>query len=428
MSTNALTPTQTATAHLATKLVHDIVIVGGGAAGIAVASSLKARQPKLDIAIIEPSDANYYQPGWTLVGGGVFTAEQTVRKMSSVIPQGVRWIQARVTALDPNNKTVVLEGDKMVSYNKLVVAAGLQLNWRGIEGLADALGKNGVTSNYRFDLAPYTWDLVRKLKKGRAVFTQAPMPIKCPGAPQKAMYLSADHWLKTGCLSDIDVDFYTAGAVLFGIKEYVPALMAYVQRYNAALNFQHTLVKVDGASRSATFKRVDAQGVISTMVTEFDMLHVTPPQGAPDFVKTSKLADAAGFMDIDPKTLRHKTYADVYALGDVGNTPNSKTAAAARKQAPVLAHNICNDISSSKQADAIYDGYGSCPLTVERGKVVLAEFGYDGKLMHSFPDWLIDGTQPSQLAWILKERILPPVYWDLMLKGKEWMAKPAYGG
>jgi sulfide:quinone oxidoreductase len=428
MSTNATTFTQSSTANHANKLVHDIVIVGGGAAGIAVASSLKARQPKLDIAIIEPSDANYYQPGWTMVGGGVFTAEQTVRKMSSVIPDGVRWIQARVTALEPDSKTVVLEGDKTVSYSTLVVAAGLQLNWGGIEGLTDALGKNGVTSNYRFDLAPYTWDLVRKLKKGRAVFTQAPMPIKCPGAPQKAMYLSADHWLRTGCLKDIHVDFYTAGAVLFGIKEYVPALMAYVQRYNAALNFQHTLVKVDGASRCATFKRVDAEGVISMVETEFDMLHVTPPQGAPDFIKTSKLADAAGFVDIDPKTLRHKTYAGVYALGDVGNTPNSKTAAAARKQAPVLAHNICNDISSSKQTDAIYDGYGSCPLTVERGKVVLAEFGYDGKLMHSFPDWLIDGTQPSQLAWILKERILPPVYWDLMLKGKEWMAKPAFVG
>jgi sulfide:quinone oxidoreductase len=425
MSTNAPTSTQ---ANTAKHVIHDIVIVGGGAAGIAVAASLKARQPKLDIAIIEPSDANYYQPGWTMVGGGVFTAEQTVRKMSSVIPDGVRWIQDRVTALDPDNKTVVLEGDKTVSYNTLVVAAGLQLNWGGIEGLTDALGKNGVTSNYRFDLAHYTWDLVRKLKKGRAVFTQAPMPIKCPGAPQKAMYLSADHWLKTGCLSDIDVNFYTAGAVLFGIKEYVPALMAYVKRYNAAVNFQHTLVKVDGAARSATFKRVDAAGVISMVETDFDMLHVTPPQGAPDFIKTSKLADAAGFVDVDSKTLRHKTYAGVYALGDVGNTPNSKTAAAARKQAPVLAHNICNDLSSSKQADALYDGYGSCPLTVERGKVVLAEFGYDGKLMHSFPDWLIDGTQPSQLAWILKERILPPVYWDLMLKGKEWMAKPAFAG
>lgn len=424
MSTHAPKPASFSTTPHASQVKHDIVIIGGGAAGIAVASSLKARQPKLDIAIIEPADVNYYQPGWTMVGGGVFTAEQTVRKMSSVIPAGVRWVQARVTSIDADNKTVVLDAHDAVTYNSLVVAAGLQLNWGGIEGLTDALGKNGVTSNYRFDLAPYTWDLVRKLKKGRAVFTQAPMPIKCPGAPQKAMYLSADHWLKTGCLSDIDVDFYTAGAVLFGIKEYVPALMEYVKRYDAALNFQHTLVKVDGAARCATFKRVDAEGAISMVDTEFDMLHVTPPQSAPDFVKTSKLADSAGFVDVDHKTLRHKTYAGVYALGDVGNTPNSKTAAAARKQAPVLAHNLCNDISNSKQADAIYDGYGSCPLTVERGKVVLAEFGYDGKLMHSFPNWLIDGTQPSQLAWILKERILPPVYWDLMLKGKEWMAKP----
>lgn len=283
MSTNAPTSTQSSTANHANKLAHDIVMIGG-----------------------------------------VFTAEQTVRKTSSVIPDGVRWIQAGVTALDPDNKTVVLEGDKTVVYSTLVVAAGLQLNWGGIEGLTDALGKNGVTSNYRFDLAPYTWELVRKLKKGRAVFMQAPMPIKCPGAPQKAMYLSADHWLRTGCLKDINVDFYTAGAVLFGIKEYVPALMAYVERYGAALNFQHMLVKVDVAARCAMFKRVDAEGVISMVETEFDMLHVTPPQGAPDFIKTSKLADAAGCMGIDSKTLRHKTYAGVYALGDVVTPPIQK--------------------------------------------------------------------------------------------------------
>jgi sulfide:quinone oxidoreductase len=74
--------------------------------------------------------------------------------------------------------------------------------------------------------------------------------------------------------------------------------------------------------------------------------------------------------------------------------------------------------------DAIYDGYGSCPLTVERGKIVLAEFGYGGKLLPSFPHWLIDGTQPSHLAWLLKERMLPPIYWMAMLRGREWLAKP----
>lgn len=76
---------------------------------------------------------------------------------------------------------------------------------------------------------------------------------------------------------------------------------------------------------------------------------------------------------------------------------------------------------------AKYDGYGSCPLTVERGKIVLAEFTYGGKVAPSFPKWLIDGTKPSLLAWYLKERVLPPLYWDAMLKGREWLAQPQVG-
>jgi sulfide:quinone oxidoreductase len=403
---------------------HQVVIIGGGAAGIAVASSLKARKPNLDIAVIDPAEIHYYQPGWTMVGAGVFDPATTARTMASLIPSGVRWIKAAVAAFEPEKNAVILDGCRVVKYTSLVVAPGLKLNWTGIEGLTETLGRHGVTSNYRYDLAPYTWECVQGLKAGRAVFTQPPMPIKCAGAPQKALYLSADHWLRTGRLSDISIDFYNAGAVLFGVKEYVPALMRYIERYQAQLHFQHNLTRVDGPARRAWFTRTDADGAKTTVETEFDMLHVVPPQVAPDFIRVSPLADAAGWVDVDQATLRHKTLPGVYGLGDATNAPNAKTAAAARKQAPVVAHNLLKDIGAITGGDAIYDGYGSCPLTVERGKIVLAEFGYGGKRLPSFPAWLIDDTQPSHLAWLLKERMLPPIYWKAMLRGKEWMAKP----
>lgn len=403
---------------------HQVVIIGGGAAGIAVASSLKARKPDLDIAVIDPAEIHYYQPGWTMVGAGVFDPATTARTMASLIPSGVRWIKAAVAAFEPDRNAVILDGCRVVKYASLVVASGLKLNWAGIEGLTETLGRHGVTSNYRYDLAPYTWDCVQGLKAGRAVFTQPPMPIKCAGAPQKALYLSADHWLRTGRLGDISVDFYNAGAVLFGVKEYVPALMDYIERYRAQLHFQHNLTRVDGPARRAWFTRTDADGTQTTVETAFDILHVVPPQTAPDFIRVSPLADAAGWVDVDQATLRHKTLPGVYGLGDATNAPNAKTAAAARKQAPVVAHNLLKDIGAIVGGDAVYDGYGSCPLTVERGKIVLAEFGYGGKRLPSFPSWLIDDTQPSHLAWLLKERMLPPIYWKAMLRGKEWMAKP----
>ena len=402
---------------------HDIVIVGGGAAGVAVAASLLRRKRDLDIAVIEPADTHYYQPGWTMVGGGIFQKEQTAKAMASVLPRRVTWIKAAVAGFQPEANCVVIEGCRTIRYQQLVVCPGIKLNWHGVEGLSATLGKNGVTSNYRYDLAPYTWELVRGLRSGRALFTQPAMPIKCAGAPQKAMYLSADHWLRTGRLKDIDVAFYNTGAVLFGVADYVPALMEYVKRYDATLNFNHTLTALDGPARKAWFKKTAPDGTSQTVEASFDMIHVCPPQLAPDFVRASPLADAGGWIDVDPATLRHKKYPNIFGLGDAASTPNAKTAAAARKQAPVVAENILFDKGMSP-AQCAYDGYGSCPLTVERGKIVLAEFCYGGKLSPSFPSYIIDGKRPSRTAWVLKERVLPPIYWKAMLKGREWMARP----
>lgn len=402
---------------------HTVVIIGGGAAGIATASSLLARDPELDVAIIDPADVHYYQPGWTLVGCGVFDAPQTAHTMGTTIPRGVHWIKSAVAAFEPERNAVILDGCRVVKYEQLIVCPGLKLNWHAVEGLSDTLGRNGVTSNYLYQLAPYTWELVQQLHGGRAIFTQPPMPIKCAGAPQKAMYLSADHWKRTGVLDNVEIEFCSAGAVLFGVPDYVPALMEYIKAYGIDLNFGNTLTSVNGPARTATFNCVNPDGSAHLVTRDFDLLHVVPPQIAPDFVRVSPLADTAGWIDVDPATLRHKTWVNIHALGDAANSSNAKTAAAARKQAPVVAHNVLVAMGKAK-GSAHYDGYGSCPLTVERGKIVLAEFTYGGKVAPSFPSWLIDGTRPSRLAWLLKERILPPLYWKGMLKGREWMAKP----
>ncbi|MDT0497277.1 TIGR01244 family sulfur transferase [Algiphilus sp. W345] len=404
---------------------HQVVIVGGGAAGIAAASSLLRRDPKLDVAIVDPAEVHYYQPGWTLVGAGVFDAKFTARTMASLIPRGAHWIKAAVAAFEPQANAVILDGCRVISYEQLIVCPGLKLDWTGIDGLAETLGRNGVTSNYRYDLAPYTWELVQRLRSGRALFTQPPMPIKCAGAPQKAMYLSCDHWQRQGRLAQIETRFCNAGAVLFGVADYVPALMEYVKKYGIDLDFGQTLVAVDGPGRRASFARTRTDGSREIIEQDFDMLHVVPPQTAPDFIRVSPLADASGWIDVDPGTLQHRQYVNVHGLGDAANTSNAKTAAAARKQAPVVAHNVIVALRGHGKI-ARYDGYGSCPLTVERGKIVLAEFTYGGKLAPSFPTWLLDGRKPTRAAWWLKERILPPLYWQGMLKGREWMAQPEF--
>ncbi len=400
-----------------------IVIIGGGAGGIATASSLLNRDSSLNITIIEPSSVHYYQPGWTMVGGGVFNKEVTCRQTSSLIPEGVTWIRSLVKEIFPDENKIQLDSGNHESYDYLIVAPGLKLCWDKVEGLSETLGKNGVTSNYRFDLAPYTWDLVQSLNSGNALFTQPPMPIKCAGAPQKAMYLSCSHWLKQGVLGNINVSFHNAGGVLFGVADYVPALMDYVKKYNAQLCFNQNLTAIDGGAKKAWFDVTDTDGNVTKEERGFDMIHVCPPQSAPDFIRQSPLANEAGWVDVDQATLRHTRYENIYSLGDACSTPNAKTAAAVRTQAPIVANNLLADINNSN-SKAHYTGYGSCPLTVEHGKIVLAEFGYGGKLQPTFPTWVLNGLKASTRSWILKKDILPFIYWNIMLKGKEWFVKP----
>ncbi|WP_435656627.1 NAD(P)/FAD-dependent oxidoreductase [Brucella pituitosa] len=399
---------------------HKIVIVGAGAGGIAVAASLLARVSDLDIALIDPADEHYYQPGWSLVGAGVFSAPDTRRKTANLIPRGAKLIKARVSGFDPQARCVLLEEGGRVVYEKLIVAPGLVLDWDAVIGLKDTLGQNGVTSNYRYDLAPYTWELVRQFKGGSALFTQPPMPIKCAGAPQKAMYLSCDAWRRAGVLDECHVEFLNAGPVLFGVADYVPPLMKYVNSYGIDLSFGHDLTRIDGPARKAWF--TTAEGVVER---DFDMIHVCPPQKAPAFI--DPLANENGWLAVDPAFLQHVEHPDIYGLGDVLGTTNAKTAAAARQQAPVVAENVLRDLGLRMGKRAIYNGYGSCPLTVERGKVILAEFAYGGQRVPSFPKWLVDDLKPSRAAWWLKETGLPRIYWDGMLRGREWLARPRYG-
>lgn len=395
--------------------VQRIVIVGGGAGGISMAASVLKRDATLDISIIEPSDKHYYQAAFTLVGGGCFSPDSAIREAAKIMPRGVRWLKAAVSELRPERNSLLLDNGGQVNYDYLVICPGLQLNWAGIEGLEETLGRNGVSSNYLLPYARYTWQCLQNMKSGRALFTQPRMPIKCAGAPQKAMYLSAHHWEKNNQLKDVDIEFHTATPALFGVAAFVPALEKYIDRYNVDLNLQSTLLAVDGSAKTARFQQGNGE-----MVKEFDFIHVVPPQIAPDFIRTSELADDAGWLAVQPDTLRHVKYENIFGVGDVINAPNAKTAAAVRKQVPVVADNLMAMIAG-KSLVAAYNGYGACPLTVEKGKVVLAEFGYGGKLLPSLP---IDGTKPSRFGWVFKRYVLPGIYWDFMLKGREVMAKP----
>jgi sulfide:quinone oxidoreductase len=399
---------------------HQIVIVGGGAAGITVAAQLLKRARALDIAIIEPSDKHYYQPGWTLVGGGVAPISKFIRNEKDVIPKGATWIQDRVAKLDPDGNTVVTEAGNSIEYEYLVLCPGIQIDWHLIKGLKAALGKGGVTSNYSKDYAPYTWETIQNFKGGNALFTYPATSIKCGGAPQKIMYMADDTFKgKSGVGVNTTVMFCTAGASMFAVPEYSASLDKVIARRKIVTKFKHNLKEIKPDTQEAIFDVTTDNGAEEISI-HYDMIHVAPPMSAPDFIKQSPLAiaGAEGWVDVDKKTLQHTRYANVFALGDASCLLTSKTAAAARKEAPIVVQNLLSLIQS-KHLTAQYDGYTCCPLITGYNSAIMAEFAYGGKLAPSFP---LDPTKERYSMYLAKAHVLPWLYWNRMLKGEGFEA------
>ena len=392
---------------------HRIVIVGGGTAGISVAARL-LRRGHSDVAVIEPSDTHYYQPLWTLVGGGHAKASTTARPEASVMPRGATWIRNAAAAVDPDNNTVTCVDGAVYEYDVLVVSPGIQLDWDRVEGLEDALGSGGVSSNYRFDLAPRTWDFIKNLRSGTAVFTMPSGPIKCAGAPQKIAYLASDYWRSQGVLSDIDVHLVVPTPRLFGIPAIADSLDAIAADYGITVHTNAEVTSVDADAHKVGVTATGGGG--SDTMLSYDVLHAVPHQSAPDWIKSAPLStgDTGGYVEIDKHTMQHVRYPNVFSLGDAGSSPNSKTGAAIRKQAPVVVANA-EAFLAGRPLPASYNGYASCPIVTSSHAMLLAEFDYDLNITPSFP--LLDPTKPHRSYWYLKKYGLPFMYWNLMLKG-----------
>ena len=414
----------------------DVLIVGAGTGGVMAAAQLKNANGKLRIGLIDPADTHWYQPAWTLVGAGTFNYKKTARPMASIIPNGVEWIQDKVTTFDPakNSLSTAKSGD--LGYSYLIVAPGLQYDIDALPGLREALDTPYVCSNY---LNPEkTWEVLQNFKGGNAVFTQPSTPIKCGGAPQKIMYLAEHYFRKSGKRDKTNVIFATPGSIIFGVPDFARTLNGIIAKRNIHFKRFYNPIAIDAANKTVTFKFIAPSGSDCVLTKEdslhetlkgdteitipYDMLHLAPPQSAPDFVKQSPFAvkegPGTGWMSVDKGTLQSTEFANVYGLGDVVNVPTAKTGAAIRKQAPVVVKHILAGLANGQASDT-YEGYSSCPLVTGYGKMVLAEFKYDNvRDSDPFLTKFVDTAKEQWSMWILKKYGLPWLYWNRMMKGK----------
>ncbi|XP_053810660.1 sulfide:quinone oxidoreductase, mitochondrial [Vidua macroura] len=398
-------------ARCAAKDYYEVLVLGGGAGGIAMSARMKRKVGAENVAVVEPSKTHYYQPLWTLVGGGAKQLAASARPMGSLMPKGVEWIKSQVTAFNPDKNCVWLENDIKVSYKYLIIALGISLHYEKIKGLPEGFNYPKIGSNYSAQTVEKTWRALQDFKEGNAIFTFPNTPVKCAGAPQKIMYLSDAYLRKTGKRSKANIMFNTSLGVIFGVKKYADALLEVVKDRNIAVNYKRNLIEVRADKQEAVFENLDKPGV--TEVHQYEMLHVTPPMGPPAVLINSPVSDASGWVDVDKETLQHKKYPNVFGIGDCTNLPTSKTAAAVAAQSGVLDKTISlvmkNELPAKK-----YDGYTSCPLVTGYNKVILAEFDYNAQPLETFP---IDQSKERTTMYHMKADMMPLLYWNALLKG-----------
>ncbi|NKI24759.1 FAD/NAD(P)-binding oxidoreductase [Paenibacillus dendritiformis] len=395
------------------QLHYAVAIVGAGSAGLSVAARLLRASAELhgSVVLVDPQAKHYYQPLWTLVGGGVVRKEVTERDQQSLIPKGADWLREAVAHFRPDENRIVTSNGTVIRYDVLVVAAGIQVDWDRIKGLKECIGREGVCSNYDYRYVDSTWRSIREFRGGTAIFTQPNTPIKCGGAPQKIMYLADDAFRRAGVREKTDIIFASGNASIFAVPKYAAALDKVVERKGITAKYKRNLVEIDSAKRVAVFEHVDTK---ERETLRYDMIHVVPPMSAPSFIRDSPLAGPGGWAEVDKHTMQHVRFANVFALGDCSNLPTSKTGAAIRKQAPAAARNVLN-VLAGRPLDASYDGYTSCPLVTGYNRLILAEFDYDLKPRETFP---FDQSKERCSMYVLKKDLLPKLYWHGMLKGR----------
>ncbi|KTS88454.1 pyridine nucleotide-disulfide oxidoreductase [Microbacterium testaceum] len=390
-----------------------IVVVGGGNAGLSVAGRLH-RAGLADITVIEPRTLHVFAPLQSHIAGGAARASEAARPQADVIPPGVRWLRDEVFTVDAETRRVHLVSGGRVDYDQLVVCAGMRMAWEQVPGLTEAMAADSGVSNYEYSLAAKASVVLRDLRSGTVVFTQPSEPASCGAAAQKPMYLACDWWRAIGVRDDIRVVFVCPDPVPFGIPAIDRELQRKLDEYGIEVRYSRDLRSVDAETRTLTIGRGDAEETL-----EYDVLHAVPPQRAPEWIAGSGLAasdDPHGFVDVDPETLQHVRHPEIWAVGDAAAVATRRSGGAIRQQAKALVKNL-RAVLGGRAPTQKYNGYSVVPFTVSRGTVVFAEFDRWGRLQPTIPFWR-SLYRERYLSWIADRRVLPWVYWHLILRGR----------
>lgn len=390
----------------------DVVIVGGGNAGISAAARL-LRRGITDVAVVEPLSVHTYRPLLSYVGGGQAAMRSAERTQRSVTPQGCTWLQESVVSVDAGGRSVSGSSGRSYGYRDLILCPGLVPDDDALANIAAAMDHPRVASNY-LDHAEKTWHLVRSMPAGgRAIFTVPRPPVSCTGTTVKPLFLAAAHWKQTGLPAGVDITLVVDRSAFLGVPDLDDRLRQQLGELGVTVLYDTAVTALHPADNEIT---VSARDGLARRLP-YDMLHLVPPFRGPRWLDDSGLTGGSerGLVDIDPRTLRHHAHSDVWAAGDAAAVDTDPSGGALRRQIAVLVDNLLAARRGGTLTD--YDGYTVAPIATDSRHLIAAEFDRSGSISSSLPS-VFDPLKPRRIAWAIDRYGLPQLYWNSILKGR----------
>ncbi|WP_346621909.1 FAD/NAD(P)-binding oxidoreductase [Blastococcus montanus] len=390
---------------------HEVLIVGGGNAGISLAARL-LRDGVRDVAVVAPQPVHRYKPLLNYVGAGEATMADLERPMADVVPDGCTWVRDAVEAVDPAAMTVRTRGGRTLHCATLVLCPGLVEDWEATPGLLQAYADGWAASTYVPGSTPQVWPRLSSLREGSVVFTVPPEPASCAPTALKPLLMACDHWRRSGVLPDLDVRLVLPAGTATSLPEADRVLEEAFDDYGVEVLREARIERVDWDVHALEVTSRTGRRVLEDVV----FAHAVPHYRAPVWIADAGLAvDASpGLVDVDPQTLRSRRHESIWAIGDAADLATRPSGGGLRKQVSVLSKNM--SAAAKGKPMRHYDGYTVMPITVSRRKLMLNEVDRDGAASPSVP--FVNPFKPHRWAWLFDRYGLPQVYWHRILRGR----------
>lgn len=392
-----------------------LLILGAGTGGTIMANKMRKMLPKdkWEISIVDQHRTHYYQPGFLFIPFGSYTKKDVVKQKDKFLPKGINIIYSKIEKINHAENSVLLEKNKVLNYDYLIVATGTRTAPGETEGLLGDLWYKEIFDFYTIEGALALADYFKTWKGGKLVVNITEIPFKCPVAPLEFVFLADAFFTKKGIRDKVDITYVTPLPGAFTKPKATKMLSELLKEKNIKIIPDFSIMEVDNETKEI----VD----FGEQRISFDCLVSIPTNMGDDLIERSGMGDDLNFIPTDKHSLKAKIADNIFIIGDASDVPASKAGSVVHFEADILEKNIKSAIEG-KPLTAKFDGHANCYIETGFGKGTLIDFNYEVEPLPGTypipvlgPFGLLKVTRMNHLGKLMFKWI----YWNILLKARE---------